>query len=126
MDCMRDDSATFEDVFCLCGIALLGCAGRSMERKQKPVLVGSAITRKELLLSLSWRHLSQHPATVSALVYLRRMAICSERCSRALSGFAGVMFPREFNLASGAIFAECGVLGGAGRPVYGGIGTLLE
>lgn len=70
MDCMREESAIFEDVFCLCDIALLGCSRSSMERIQKQVHVGSATIRKELLLAPSWRYLSQHRAAISALLGL--------------------------------------------------------
>lgn len=77
MDCMKEDSAIFEDVFCLCDLALLCCSGSSMERIQKLVLVGSAITRKELLLARSRQHLSQ---------YLRRCWDCSIYDDRAALG----------------------------------------
>lgn len=69
-DCIGDDSAIFEDVFCLCEIALLGYSQPlSMERIQKLVLVGSATTRKELLLSRPRRHLSQDSAAILILLF---------------------------------------------------------
>lgn len=75
MDCIGEESAIFEDVFCLCDVALLSCCCSSMERIQKQVQVGSASIRKELLLASSWRHLSQHHAAMSVLLGLWRPGI---------------------------------------------------
>lgn len=48
MDRIRDESAIFEDFFVCATSPSLSASGSSMERIQKLVLVGSAITRKEL------------------------------------------------------------------------------